>query len=95
MTLAEVKRAVESKRRIEQNRARFDYTHALLVGRSVARIFNSNNTIPTLAEAYPYLFNLKEEEQAIQAATDELSVIRFKQFAKYHNDNFKGGGIEK
>lgn len=85
MTFAEIERALASKRRQEQRRASFDYILADLIGRSVARVHNSSNTMPTLAEAYPTLFDRQAEEEEIQAQKDKLSVLRFKQFAQSYN----------
>lgn len=85
MTFAEIERAIASKRRQEQRRASFDYILADLIGRSVARVHNSSNTMPTLAEAYPTLFDKQAEEEEIQAQKDKLSVLRFKQFAQSYN----------
>lgn len=96
MTLAEIERAIKSKNRIikieNQNRAMFDYTLSLLIGRNVARLFNSRNTIPTLEEAYPTLFDKSEEDnEKMQEQKNNLSVIRFKMFAQAHNRKYKGG----
>lgn len=85
MTFAEIERALASKKRQEQRRASFDYILADLIGRSVARVHNSSNTMPTLAEAYPSLFDKQAEEEEIQAQKDKLSVLRFKQFAQSYN----------
>lgn len=41
--------------------------------------------MPTLAEAYPTLFDKQAEEEEIQAQKDKLSVLRFKQFAQSYN----------
>ena len=89
MTFAEIERAIASKRRQEQRRASFDYILADLIGRSVARVHNSSNTMPTLAEAYPTLFDKQAEEEEIQAQRDKLSVLRFKQFAQSYNKKYK------
>lgn len=92
MTFAELNRLLASKRRIlkaqEQKQASFDYILAELIGRSVARIYNSANKLPTLSEAYPALFDEAEEETKIQEKKDELSAIRFKQFTQNFNKNF-------
>lgn len=91
MTLAELNRVLDSKRRVEitnqQKKAAFDYALADLIGRSVARVHSSANKLPTLEEAYPTLFVTNDEEAAAkaQAKRDELSSIRFKQFAQFHN----------
>lgn len=92
MTIAELNRAVESKKRVQmrqaQERASFDYILADLIGRSVGRIYNSSNKLPTLAEVYPSLFDAEAEQEAIQEKKDELSALRFKQFAESFNNNF-------
>lgn len=91
MTFAEINRAIESAKRKEQRQASFDYILADLIGRSIARSYNSANKMPTLAEAYPSLFDKEAEQEEIQKQKDELSAIRFKQFAQSYNKNFKGG----
>ena len=54
MTLAELIRAIESKKRVEKEKAKekasFDYILADMIGRSVSRIYSSAATLPTLAE---------------------------------------------
>lgn len=95
MTLAELSRLIESKKRIkkrqEQEKAVFDYTLADLVGRSVARVYNSMNKLPEISEAYPTLFDSEDIQERKQEKLDELSAARFKQFAQAYN-NKKGGG---
>ena len=93
MTLAEVNRAANSKLRMikmeDEKRASFDYILADLIGRSVSRVYNSSNKMPTLSEAYPTLFNKEEENERIQQKKDELSALRFKQFANSYNNKYK------
>ena len=93
MTLAEVERAIESKKRVilanQKSQAMFDYTLALLIGRSVSRIFNSKNEMPTIAAAYPSLFESEENEEEKIKKMDELSAIRFRLFAQSINKKFK------
>lgn len=97
MTLAELERAINSKRRVlkaqRQERAQFDYIHADLVGRSMARVYNSSNRMPTLQEMYSVLFmdnkQIQEMEQQRQEKQAELSAIRFRQFADSYNSRFK------
>ena len=91
MTIAELNRLITSKKRREQRKASFDYVLADLIGRSVARVYNSANTMPTLS---PTLFNKEEEEEKIQEQKDELSALRFKQFAQSFNKNFKEGKLK-
>ena len=94
MTLAEVERAILSKKRREKEedrkRASFDYTLADLIGRSVARLYNSSNSIPAINEAYPALFEAEEVEEKVQSKKDEISAARFKQFAVSFNRKRSG-----
>ncbi len=93
MTLAELERAVDSKKRVltqeQKQKATFDYVLADLIGRSVARIHSSTNTIPKISDIYPTLFNDEEVEENIQAKKDEVSALRFKLFANSFNDRRK------
>lgn len=99
MTLAELNRAIESKKRVQkiqaQERASFDYILADLIGRSIARIHSSSNRMPKINEAYPSLFEADVIEEKLQEKKDELSVLRFKQFALSYNKKFKEVGEEK
>jgi hypothetical protein len=81
---------MESAKRREQRKASFDYILADLIGRSVARVHNSSNKMPTLAEAYPTLFDKEAEEEEIQKKKDELSALRFRQFAQSYNKKLMG-----
>lgn len=93
MTLAELERAVDSKKRVltqeQKQKATFDYVLADLIGRSVARIHSSTNTMPKISDIYPTLFNDEEVEENIQAKKDEVSALRFKLFANSFNDRRK------
>lgn len=95
MTLAELVRLIESKKRVQERelkeKATFDYMLADLIGRSVARIHSSSNKMPSIAEVYPSLFSQEEVEENVQAKKDELSALRFKQFTQSFNAKFKGG----
>lgn len=92
MTLAELIRAIDSKKRIQKERARekasFDYVLADLIGRSISRIYSSSNAMPQIAEAYPSLFDSEELQEKRQEKKNELSVLRFKQFAQSYNKRF-------
>lgn len=94
MTIAELERAINSKKRVQkreaQERASFDYILADLVGRSISRIYNSTNNVPSISEVYPTLFDSKEYEEAKSVKQDELSALRFRQFAQSFNKRFKG-----
>ena len=95
MTFAEVIRAADSYNRIKkaemQEKASYDYILADLVGRSIARMYNSNNTYPEIGEVYPSLFDLEAIQQQKQEQKDNLSALRFKQFAQSYNKRFEGG----
>ena len=95
MTIAELNREIDSKKRMEKEKAKekasYDYILADLIGRSIARIHSSSNKIPTIAEAYPSLFVAEEVEEEIQKRRDEKSAIRFKQFSASFNKRFKEG----
>jgi hypothetical protein len=93
MSIAEIERAIESRIRVrqyeEKNKALYDYIHAELVGRSMARCFNSNNQYPEIGEVYPHLFEDPKAKEEKQAKKAELSALRFKLFADNHNSKFK------
>lgn len=97
MTLAEIDRVFKSKTRAiethDRRQASFDYILADLIGRSVSRIYNSSSKMPSLADAYPSLFSQEEANQKAKEKKEELSVLRFKQFAQSHNKKFKGVSI--
>ena len=90
MTLAELNRVIESRQRMktlaDKEKAVFDYTLAELIGRSVARIYSSSATYPDISEVYPSLFDSVEIQEQKQKQKDELSALRFKQFAQAHNN---------
>lgn len=95
MTIVEIERAINSKRRVKkteaQEKASFDYILADLIGKSVSRIYNSSNKIPEINEVYPSLFASQEVEEQRAAKRDELSALRFRQFANAHNKKYMGG----
>lgn len=95
MTIAELQRYFDSAKRKmesqERKQASFDYVLADLIGRSIARVYNSSNKMPTLAEAYPQLFDKEEEAEKIQEQKDKLSALRFELFAQSFNQRFKEG----
>ena len=89
MTLAEVIRAIESKKRQQklqaQERASYDYILADLIGRSVSRIYSNSTRLPQIYEVYPTLFDGAEMEEQKQQKQMEISAIRFKLFAQSYN----------
>lgn len=95
MTLAELTRAIDSKKRIQKHQAQEkacnDYILADLIGKSIARIYSSSAKMPEIAEAYPALFNTEYIEEQKTIKQDELSALRFKQYANFHNKKFNQG----
>ena len=94
MTLAELDRYVESQKRLVKYKARekatFDYILATSIGLAVGRSFSgSDEDFPEIHEIYPSLFDGKDREAEKQERKDELSALRFKQFANFHNDKYK------
>lgn len=95
MTIAELTRAVRShNRKVKaeaQERAAHNYILADLIGRSISRVYSSSAKMPTLAEAYPSLFDSEELAEQQQHKKDELSAMRFKQFANFYNKKYMEG----
>lgn len=93
MTIAELDRAIASRKRVMQfeakEKATYDYILADLIGRSVGRIYSSSTKLPEIAAAYPTLFNSEEIEEQKAAKRAELSALRFKQFADSFNKKFE------
>lgn len=96
MTLAELERAVKSIKRVKLEEARkqanFDYQLANLIGVSISRIYSNSARFPDISEVYPSLFDAEEIEDKKQEKRNELSALRFKQFAQMHNKRFLAGG---
>lgn len=94
MTFTEVIRAIESynrrRREAERQQAAFDYLLADTIGKSISRIYSSAAKMPKIYEIYPALFESEEITAQEQAKRDELSALRFKQFAQAHNNRKKG-----
>ena len=92
MTFAEVNRAVESKIRMyklqAQEKASYDYILADLIGKSIARIYSSSATMPTIEEVYPTLFDSQDIREKKQEKQAELSALRFRQFAASYNKRY-------
>lgn len=94
MTISEIERCVLSWQRIQKVKAKeqaaYDYILAAMVGRNVASYFG-DVTVPDIKEVYSHLFEdeaTEVQEDKIDVKT-ELSALRFKQFAKAHNDKWK------
>lgn len=99
MTIGEVIRVIESKKRVKkieaQEKASYDYILADLIGKSISRVYHSSNKLPEIYEAYPTLFDSQELQEKKQEKINELSVIRFRQFAASHNKRFKEVQLDK
>lgn len=97
MTIAELSRYFSSyqraQKRRQQEQASYDYILADLIGRSVSRIYNKSGKMPEIYEAYPSLFESADIEEKRKEQKTQLSILRFKQFANFHND--KLGGANK
>lgn len=93
MTLAELERAIESRRRIQrvraQEKASYDYILADLIGRSIARLHSSAARMPEITQAYPSLFDAKEIEEKQAEKKAELSALKFKLFADAYNKRYR------
>jgi hypothetical protein len=96
MTLAELTRLLDSKRRTQklqaQERASYDYILADLIGRSISRVYHSSNTMPEISAAYPTLFDGEEIREQKAKKQAELSALRFMQFAQAHNKKYEEAG---
>lgn len=92
MTLAEFDRVVASRRRVQEREAKekatYDYILGDLIGRSIARVFDSNNRYPEIYEAYPAFFDKEKIEEQRQEKQQELSAQRFMAFAESFNKKF-------
>ena len=101
MTIAELNRAVRSFNRKEKQRAKetavHNYILAGLIGSAFASAFSEEASMPRLEEVYSALFEDKAEEtkKQIEEKKQELSVIRFTQFANSHNNKFKQQEVAK
>lgn len=95
MTIAELNRYIASygrrKAEAQKEQAAQNYMLAVLIGRNVASYLSTDIEMPTLEEAYPSLFKEQAEEakQRKEELITELSVLRFKQFANFHNKKFQ------
>lgn len=92
MTLAELDRAIASKQRLmkleAKERAIFDYTLAIMIANGVGSAISGGEGIPDIYEMYPGVFSeeIEEAKAKKQKKIDELSALRFIQYANFHND---------
>lgn len=93
MTFAELERLINSKDRMRkyeaQEKARYDYILAALIGRAFAAGMDSKAKFPEIHEVYPSLFDREEREAQKQEQSNQLSALRFKQFANSYNKRYK------
>jgi hypothetical protein len=93
MTFAELDRLVASRQRMETYRAKekatFDYILASLIGRAFAASMDNKTTYPEIQDVYPSLFDRTEKEIQKKELSNQLSALRFKQFANSYNKRFK------
>ena len=89
MTLAEVIRAIKSKKRQEKakamEKATFDYIQADLIGRSIARLYSSSAKMPPIQKVYPSLFDNEEIEKQEQERKAKQFAERLKAFSQTFN----------
>lgn len=91
MTIAELTRVMESKERVKRaeakEKATYDYILAAMVARGVQSAIVGGEGLPEITEIYPSVFvdEIKDRQNKKQAIKDELSALRFKQFANFHN----------
>ena len=95
MTLREIERAIQSHIRVKkveaQERATYEYIQASLIIKGVGMVLGSKEEFPTVEEAYPGIFEdlVEKKQEEIQQKKDELSALRFKQFAQSFNRNYQ------
>lgn len=100
MTFAEVRRQVESVKRVQkiqnQERAVFDYILANMIGISNNRNHSESFTMPTIEEFYPTIFEAEAEkkQEEKQEKIEDVSTARFLQFAQAHNAKLQKGVAE-
>jgi hypothetical protein len=73
-----------------QERATYEYIQASLIIKGVGMVLGSKEEFPTVEEAYPGIFEdlVEKKQEEIQQKKDELSALRFKQFAQSYNKKF-------
>lgn len=93
MTFAELDRLVASRQRMDKHRAKekatYDYILAIMIGRAFAAGMDNKATFPEIHEVYPALFSAQEREIQKREQSNQLSALRFKQFAHSYNKKFK------
>lgn len=101
MTIAEVIRAIESNNRVRiaeaKQKATYDYILAGLITKGVGITLGSKESFPAIEEIYSSLFtqDKEAEQQKIQEQKNNLSTLRFLQFAQSYNNRFKQQEVQK
>ena len=100
MTIGEVVRQIQSYNKLckikAQEKASYDYIQASVIIKGISIILGSKEHFPTIQEVYPTLFDdvQKEQEEKIQKQKDNVSALRFKQFAQSYNNRMKNKGVQ-
>ncbi len=95
MTIAELERAIASytRRKQEENKqkATYDYILANLIARGVQSAIVGGDGMPDITEVYSSLFKVENEKrkEERQALNNELSTLRFIEFANSYNKKFE------
>jgi hypothetical protein len=94
MTIREIDNAIKSKLRVRkieaQEKASYDYIQATLIVKGVGIALGSKQEFPTLEQTYPGIFEdlIEKRRDELQEKRDELSALRFRQFAQSYNKNY-------
>lgn len=77
MTVAEIQRHIEGYVWRLKTQAQLNYSLADLIGISVGRLLDSSVKYPTMAEAYPNLFEKELEQQKLEEEATTKAVNNF------------------
>lgn len=96
MTLAELDRYVESRKRVQkreaQEKAFADYRLADLIGYSMARLYSSEAKYPEIYDVYPAVFDKEAIEEARQEQRTQQTCDWLEKFADSFNKSINEGG---
>ena len=94
MTLREIENYIKSRLRVRkmeaQEKATYDYIQATLIIKGVGIALGSKDEFPTVEQTYPGIFEdlAEKHQEELQQKKDELSALRFKQFAQSYNQKY-------
>lgn len=94
MTLREIENYILSRQRVRkmeaQEKATYDYIQSTLIIKGVGMVLGSKQEFPSVEQAYPGIFEdlVEKKQDELQKAKDELSALRFRQFAQSYNSKF-------